>query len=513
MEVHPCSSLELYNLLQAQKNWPSGGAPALLDLRVERKRIIRGSQPAVLDEAGNVRIGSERRKTVHLDRIVCVYHDAPSLLLDHAVTKALQRDGDCRAIHFLSESFAAFEAAYPFLCSREHSSKASKRPLMPSVIVPDLLYLGDLSDAAALPRLREQVNIQSVVTALAELPPSLQASVAEARVEHVWCNVRDTEEADIKRHFAQSYEVIERCRQAGTAVFVHCSRGVSRSATLCIAYLMKKDGMTAERARGVVEKCRPIILPNEGFWRCLVEFEKELKGERSGVYAPMPTKSSSASAKALDELGVEMPPDWAAPPTHTRAELRVEKNGETVEVLPVGEHALYNFGRSLTCDFPLEHASISRNHAALVHHWNGGLYAIDLKSSHGTAVNGTPLKPFEACLLKDGALLTFGASSRTYRLGGLNAAPPLPSAASAGGASAANTASTATTTEGPHQGPQLPPGMAGGEAKRKYTAQDAKDAKARKRQKALMGGSGAKMSENDRVAKAAGSGSGCMGAD
>ena len=59
----------------------SSGAPALLDLRTERKRIIRGSQPAVLDEAANVRIGSERRKTAHLDRIVCVYHDAPSLLL------------------------------------------------------------------------------------------------------------------------------------------------------------------------------------------------------------------------------------------------------------------------------------------------------------------------------------------------------------------------------------------------------------------------------------------------
>ena len=50
--------------------------------------------------------------------------------------------------------------------------------------------------AAALPRLREQLNIQTCLTALAELPASLQASVQGSGVKHVWCNVRDVEEAD-----------------------------------------------------------------------------------------------------------------------------------------------------------------------------------------------------------------------------------------------------------------------------------------------------------------------------
>lgn len=45
----------------------------------------------------------------------------------------------------------------------------------------------------------------------------------------------------------------------------------------------------------------------------------------------------------------------------------------------VGEHSMYTFGRSLTCDFQLEHPSASRQHAVLVHHENGGLYIIDLK--------------------------------------------------------------------------------------------------------------------------------------
>ena len=57
-------------------------------------------------------------------------------------------------------------------------------------------------------------------------------------------------------------------------------------------------------------------------------------------------------------------------------------------------------------------------HAALVPHQNGGLYLIDLKSSHHTFVDSKPLRPYQACLLTNGAAIVFGASSRTYRVGG-----------------------------------------------------------------------------------------------
>ena len=101
------------------------------------------------------------------------------------------------------------------------------------------------------------------------------AAVSESGVKHIWCNVRDVEEANIKEHFGTAYDAIERSREKGEAIFVHCSRGVSRSASLCIAYLMRKEGWDVVKARSFVEKCRPIILPNEGFWTCLQEYEKE----------------------------------------------------------------------------------------------------------------------------------------------------------------------------------------------------------------------------------------------
>ena len=427
-----------------------------------------------------------------LGRAIAVYESQPSRLKDHPVVEHLIREGN--PIYLLAEPFDAFEAAYPFLCAKEHSSKAHKRSLCPSCIIPGLLYLGDLTDAAALPRLREQLNIQQALTALAELPESLRSAVKESGVTHTWCNVRDVEEADIKSHFSKAIERIEAARQGGHAIFIHCSRGVSRSASLCIAYLMKTNGWSAKRARDAVEACRPIILPNDGFVKCLLEFEKELSGARTGVYAPAP------KSKRVEELDCEFPPPWAAEPTQSAAELVVEKNGQVVETLPIGDHSVYTFGRSLTCDFPIEHPSASRNHAALVHHENGGVYVIDLQSSHGTHVNGRPIKPFEACLLRDGSTVAFGASTRLHRLQGCQLPShtvPAPRPAEASGSQSA--------VQGPALPGEEPPG-----GKRKFTPSDAKA----KRVKRWLGGgekAKAQMSENDRVARGAGAGSGCFG--
>lgn len=420
--VATVTSAELYNLLQAQKNWPSGGAPALLDARAPAayaKRMIRGALRAACSPEGALIVDGPPPARRWSDRVVCVYGDAEAgAPAERAVLDALHRDGQARGLLLLSEPFEAFRRAFPFLTARGESHKAAKRPAYPSCIVPDLLFLGDLADASALGSLRELLDVRVVVTALAELPPSLKASVAESGVKHTWCNVRDVEGADIKEHFETAYVIIEAAREAGHAVLVHCSRGVSRSASLCIAYLMRKERWSAQAARDFVSARRPIVLPNDGFWRCLQEYEKELHGERSGVYAPAVTKTR------LDDLEFELPPPWATDPTHTAASLQVEKAGQVLETLPVGEHAMYTFGRSLTCDFQLEHPSASRMHAALCHHRNGGLYLIDLKSSHHTFVDAKPLRPYEACLLRDGSMVTFGASSRAYRVGGATAAVP-----------------------------------------------------------------------------------------
>lgn len=56
--------------------------------------------------------------------------------------------------------------------------------------------------------------------------------------------------------------------------------GVSRSASLCIVYLIKYERMTLRQAYHYVKSARPIIRPNVGFWKQMVEFEKRLRGQR-----------------------------------------------------------------------------------------------------------------------------------------------------------------------------------------------------------------------------------------
>ena len=59
-------------------------------------------------------------------------------------------------------------------------------------------------------------------------------------------------------------------------VFVHCFAGISRSATLVIAYFMWKDKKTYKESYEFVRKGR-YIGPNIGFRRQLLLFEEKLK--------------------------------------------------------------------------------------------------------------------------------------------------------------------------------------------------------------------------------------------
>lgn len=72
----------------------------------------------------------------------------------------------------------------------------------------------------------------------------------------------------------------EEAYQSGQGVLVHCQAGVSRSATIVIAYLMKHTLMTMTDAYKYVRSRRPVVSPNLNFMGQLLEFERDLN---SGV--------------------------------------------------------------------------------------------------------------------------------------------------------------------------------------------------------------------------------------
>lgn len=59
-------------------------------------------------------------------------------------------------------------------------------------------------------------------------------------------------------------------------VMVNCVEGVSRSATIVIAYCMLEKGMSLHEAMTVIRRGRNIA-PNDGFLKQLVMLERQLK--------------------------------------------------------------------------------------------------------------------------------------------------------------------------------------------------------------------------------------------
>lgn len=98
--------------------------------------------------------------------------------------------------------------------------------------IVDNLYLGSAAHAAQK-ELLERLGI----TALLNVSPNCPNHWPE-RFEYETIPVEDNSTADIKVHFVKAIEFINRVKSKGGKVLVHCKAGVSRSATLCLAYLI-----------------------------------------------------------------------------------------------------------------------------------------------------------------------------------------------------------------------------------------------------------------------------------
>ena len=75
----------------------------------------------------------------------------------------------------------------------------------------------------------------------------------------------DTAESDLISSFDECVDFINDGAKKGYATLVHCAAGISRSATICIAYMIKQQGMGADEALEYVRSRRPIVCPNAGF--------------------------------------------------------------------------------------------------------------------------------------------------------------------------------------------------------------------------------------------------------
>ena len=136
-----------------------------------------------------------------------------------------------------------------------------------SEIIKDKLFLGNYYSATQKEELKKRgvTQILMVGYLLHEFYPE--------DFEYANIEIEDDERENIFRYFYTCINFIEKSK----ICFVHCQAGVSRSASIVIAYVMYKLKMKFEDAFNYVKERREYIYPNKGFKLQLQDLERVLE--------------------------------------------------------------------------------------------------------------------------------------------------------------------------------------------------------------------------------------------
>ncbi|XP_028026466.1 dual specificity protein phosphatase 14 [Bombyx mandarina] len=137
--------------------------------------------------------------------------------------------------------------------------------------VTNLVYV---CGAHALPGAVRVLHPGLIVSAAPELPPP-----PEDYVPRHFVPLLDTPNSDMLPYMDRVADLINEVVTNGGVVLIHCVAGVSRSVTLCLAYLVKWQKMTLRDAYHYLKIRRPQIRPNTGFFKQLIKFEERLFSE------------------------------------------------------------------------------------------------------------------------------------------------------------------------------------------------------------------------------------------
>ncbi|KAG2378030.1 hypothetical protein C9374_008652 [Naegleria lovaniensis] len=153
---------------------------------------------------------------------------------------------------------------------------ASSFQSLPSAIVDETIYLGSFAHARSKPCF-EKLNIGCVVNCARELSNHFE----NEKISYFNVPINDETHVDILPYFDQVFEFVnsflEQSQQHTKAsVLFHCASGCSRSASMTIAFLMKKNNWDLKTAYEYVKQKRSQIQPNEGFVECLLKYENKL---------------------------------------------------------------------------------------------------------------------------------------------------------------------------------------------------------------------------------------------
>ncbi|XP_013883623.1 dual specificity protein phosphatase 16 isoform X4 [Austrofundulus limnaeus] len=218
------------------------------------------------------------------------------------------------SVHLLSGGFSEFSNLFPGLCEDKSGPVPScmSQPCLPvstigpTRILPNL-YLGCQRDALNKD-LMQQNNISYVLNVSNTCPkPDFIPESHFLRVP-----VNDSFCEKILPWLDRSVDFIEKAKASNSRVLVHCLAGVSRSATIAIAYIMKRMELSLDEAYRFVKEKRPTISPNFNFLGQLLDFEKNMKSsvcdDRKSLLCDAPAQLEEAEPRPDGPSSVQPEP-------------------------------------------------------------------------------------------------------------------------------------------------------------------------------------------------------------
>ncbi|KAF6118368.1 dual specificity phosphatase 16 [Phyllostomus discolor] len=214
--------------------------------------------------------------------------DVASLSSDCFLTVLLGKlEKSFSSVHLLAGGFAEFSRCFPGLCE-------GKSTLVPTCISQPCLPVANIGPTRILPNLylgcqrdvlnkelMQQNGIGYVLNASNTCPkPDFIPESHFLRVP-----VNDSFCEKILPWLDRSVDFIEKAKASNGCVLVHCLAGISRSATIAIAYIMKRMDMSLDEAYRFVKEKRPTISPNFNFLGQLLDYEKKIKNQ-TGASGP-----------------------------------------------------------------------------------------------------------------------------------------------------------------------------------------------------------------------------------
>ncbi|XP_053376179.1 protein phosphatase Slingshot homolog 2-like isoform X3 [Mercenaria mercenaria] len=124
-----------------------------------------------------------------------------------------------------------------------------------------------------------------------------------------YMNVRewDVDQSDLLKYWEDTHRYINKARRRGSKALVHCKMGISRSASTVIAYLMKENKWSLQKAYEFTKSKRNIINPNPGFMKQLEMYEGILNANwnREIFNRHAPVKQMSPTVEMEETEGVQ----------------------------------------------------------------------------------------------------------------------------------------------------------------------------------------------------------------